>query len=181
MTLTYTVVGWTVNTKAIFRYGGDAVGRRVRMPNLLCRQEGLAGDSHQGRSPADSGIKPRHWTVIISNGRKSCPVSGRSPRDHVGRAGFAGNLQRRRSYLSNVARGPLEMRSWIALAASAGGCITLNRLPRLQPCMARAQLILEAAMMDQLVLQRSAATLDRGIIVAIPRVTDTENHAPSGF
>jgi hypothetical protein len=33
-----TVIGWSVNAKRIFGYSGDAAGRRVRMPNLLCRQ-----------------------------------------------------------------------------------------------------------------------------------------------
>lgn len=46
--------------------------------------------------------------------------------------------------------------------------------------MTRIRLLFEAPMPEQLVPQRTAEALDRGIIVAILRATEAENHALSG-
>lgn len=99
-----TVIGWLVNAKRIFGRSGDPAGWRVGMPNLLCRQENLEADSISRRSLADSGIKPRHWTVIAWNGRTSWLVLDCSPRGYVERAGFAGNLLCCRPCFGIVAR-----------------------------------------------------------------------------
>lgn len=122
-----TVIGWLVNAKQIFEYGGDPVGRRVRIPNLLCRQKNLEADSISSRSPADSGIKPQHWTFIAWNGCTSWLVLDCSPRGYVERAGFPGNLLRCRPCFGIVARWSMHVRSWIGHAASTSGWTALTR------------------------------------------------------